>query len=148
VEQFVMNQRLTHAISAYRTTATRVHPLVAVVRLFDEALVQIRRAVQAIEARKHEDSFIAVAKAGLILQGLSHNLRFDRGGDVAETLLKAYSQNAIALHTAYGRPDAVARYRKIALGLAELRDAWASAAGMRSLAEEAQMVSRPPVRPS
>lgn len=136
-----MTQTMTRAISAYRTTSASVHPLVAVVRLFDEMLVQIRRGVQAIEARRHEDSFIAIAKAGLILQGLSHNLRFDTDGDVAETLLATYTKNCIALHTAYGKPDAVARYRTIAGGLAELRDAWAAAAGMRSLAEEARMVS-------
>ncbi|AVO45957.1 flagellar export chaperone FliS [Phreatobacter cathodiphilus] len=143
-----MTQTMTRAISAYRTTSASVHPLVAVVRLFDEMLVQIRRGVQAIEARRHEDSFIAIAKAGLVLQGLSHNLRFDMGGDVAETLLSTYTKNCIALHTAYGKPDAVARYRTIAAGLAELRDAWAQAAGMRTLAEEAQMVSAPGPRRS
>ncbi|MGQ3353885.1 MAG: flagellar export chaperone FliS [Phreatobacter sp.] len=143
-----MTQTMTRAISAYRSTSASVHPLVAVVRLFDEMLVQIRRGIQATEARRHEDSFIAIAKAGLILQGLSHNLRFDKGGDVAETLLATYTKNCIALHAAYGRPDAVARYRAIAAGLAELRDAWAAAAGMRSLAEEAQAVSSAGRRPS
>lgn len=136
-----MTQTMTRAISAYRATSASVHPLVAVVRLFDEMLVQIRRGIQATEARRHEDSFIAIAKAGLILQGLSHNLRFDKGGDVAETLLTTYTQNCVALHTAYGRPDAVARYKAIAAGLAELRDSWAVAAGMRTLAQEAQTVS-------
>jgi flagellar protein FliS len=148
VEQFVMTQTMTRAISAYRTTSTSVHPLVAVVRLFDEMLVQIRRGIQATEARRHEDSFIAIAKAGLILQGLSHNLRFDKGNDVAETLLATYTQNAVALHTAYGRPDAVARYQQLAAGLAELRDAWASAAGMRPLGDAAGMQSRPNTLPS
>lgn len=143
-----MNPRMNHAISAYRVVATSVHPLVAVVRLFDEALTQIRRGMQAIEANRHEDSFIAIAKAGLVLQGLSHNLRFDTAGDLSETLLKAYNQNAIALHTSYGRPDALQRYKKLADGLAELRDAWAVAAGMRTRAEEAQMVSTTAARRS
>ncbi|PTM61589.1 flagellar protein FliS [Phreatobacter oligotrophus] len=138
-----MTHRMSQAIGAYRSIATSVHPLVAVVRLFDEALVQIRRGIQATEAKRHEDSFIAIAKAGLVLQGLSHNLRFDRGPDVADALLTAYTKNTIALHAAYGRPDAIARYTAIAAGLAELRDAWASVAGMRTLAEEAQMVTRP-----
>jgi flagellar protein FliS len=39
----------------------------------------------------------------------------------------------IALHTAYGKKDAVARYRKIRSGLLELRNAWATVAGMSQL---------------
>jgi flagellar protein FliS len=39
----------------------------------------------------------------------------------------------IALHTAFGKTDAVERYDKILEGLTSLRNAWADVAGMRDV---------------
>lgn len=125
-----MTHNLNHAISAYRQAATHMHPLMAVVRLFDEALKRIARAVDDTAAKRIEDAYININRASMILRGLSSNLRFDKGEDVAEALKKTYIANMIALHTAFGKPDAAARYGRIALGLTELRNAWAEAAGM------------------
>lgn len=128
-----MTQTLAHAIGAYRVAATQVHPLVAVVKLFDETLRRIALAVHSIENKRHEDAYVHISRASLILRGLAGNLNFEAGGDVAETLKQTYVTNMIALHTAYGKKDAVARYRKIRSGLLELRNAWATVAGMSQL---------------
>lgn len=125
-----MTHNLNHAISAYKQVATQMHPLVAVVRLFDEALKRIGKAVDDTAEKRIEDAYININRASMILRGLSSNLRFDKGEDVAEALKKTYIANMIALHTAFGKPDAAERYGKIALGLTELRNAWAEAAGM------------------
>lgn len=128
-----MTQNLAQAIGAYRVAATQVHPLVAVVKLFDETLKRIALAIASIEDKRHEDAYIHISRASLILRGLAGNLTFDKGEDVAKTLQTTYVTNMIALHTAYGKKDAVARYRKIRSGLLELRNAWATVAGMPEL---------------
>lgn len=129
---------LSHAqaLSAYRVAATQVHPLVAVVRLFDEVLRRIRKAQVESSARRMEEAYIHVSRASLILRGLSSNLRFDSGEDVAETLKQTYIKNMIALHTAFGKPDAVERYDRILDGLTDLRNAWAETAGMQLLEQK------------
>jgi len=134
-----MTKAVATAIGAYRVAATQVHPLVAVVRLFDETLRRISKAAQCLEAKQFEDAYIHVSRASLILRGLARNLRSDLGGKAGEelsgTLKQAYVANMIALHTAYGKKDAAARYRRIRAGLLELRNAWAVVAGMPELGQ-------------
>lgn len=120
------------AATAYRVAATQVHPLVAVVKLYDEALRRIARAVEDSRAKRMEDAFINISHACAILRGLSANLNFARGSDVAEALKQAYLQNMIALHSAFGKRDAPERYARIIAGLTELRDSWAIVAGMKT----------------
>ena len=125
-----MTQTHNHAIAAYRVGATQVHPLVAVVKLFDEVLRRIRRAQSDTESRRMEDAYINISRASLILRGLSSNLRAEHGADIASTLKQTYITNMIALHTAFGKADAVERYDRIVEGLTSLRNAWADVAGM------------------
>jgi|GEM_PF-1454118 len=120
---------LNQALAAYRNAAIQVTPIVAVVKLYDEALRRIRRAMQDTRDRKIEDAYINISRASLILRGLSSNLRFDKGQELAEILKQTYVANMIALHTSFGKPDAVERYERIAAGLTELRNAWAEIAG-------------------
>lgn len=133
-----MQQGYNQALATYRMVAAQVPPLVAVVKLYDEAIRQLRMAVRAIEARRFEESHANITKASTILRGLCHNLRFDKGEDVAESLMKAYTQNIIAIHTAYGRPDAFARYGKIIRSLTTMRDAFADIAGLTTIGERSQ----------
>jgi len=139
MEQFVMNQH-SQPLAAYRRVAAQVHPLVAVVKLYDEAIRQLRLAIMATQDRRHEESHACITKSSTILRGLCHCLRFDKGEDVAQQLLKAYTYNIIAIHTAYGRHDATARYEKIIWHLTGLRNAWAEIAG---LAPKTQLVPVP-----
>lgn len=130
------------AISAYKIGATQVHPMVAVVRLYDEVLRRIARAIEDTKARRVEEAYINISRASLILRGLSSNLRFDKGDDVASTLKDTYITNMIALHTSFGKPDAPERYIKIANGLTELRNAWAEIAGVALVELRAQPVAK------
>lgn len=125
-----MNPRMGMAASAYRRAAASVHPAVAVVKLYDETILAIRQAIRAKESGDHEGAFTRVLRAATILRGLSHSLDFEQGGEVAERLLGVYKRYILLLHLSYGKPDVVVRYRKLLDGLIELRDAWASIAGM------------------
>lgn len=123
------------ALNAYRSVATQVHPLLAVVKLYDEVLRRIGRAIEGTEARKFEDAYIHISRASLILRGLASNLRGDiaDGTEIVGILKQTYVTNMIALHTSYGKKDAIQRYRKIRSGLLELRNAWARTAGVAEL---------------
>lgn len=143
MEQPVMTSSANSAISAYRKVATQVHPTVAVVKLFDEVLRRIRLTIKDTEARRMEDAYINISRASLILRGLSSNLRFDKGDDMAATLKDTYIKNMLAMHTSFGKPDAVERYGKIIEGLTQLRNAWAIIAGMPLLAEVPEVVAAP-----
>jgi len=131
---------LAHAIGAYRTASSVVHPLVAVVKLYDEVLRRIGQAMEATEQRQFENAYIHISRASLILRSLAGNLRFDLGGAdgaaMAQTLKQTYVTNMIALHSSYGKKDAVERFRKIRTGLLDLRNAWAQTAGMAELGIE------------
>jgi flagellar secretion chaperone FliS len=143
MEQPVMNQSLSGAISAYRMGATQVHPMVAVVKLFDEVLRRIRMTIRDTQARKMEDAYINISRASLILRGLAGNLRIEADGDLVTTLQNTYFQNMIAMHTSFGKPDAVERYGRIIAGLTELRNTWAEIAGMPAVALPTESAEAP-----
>lgn len=126
----------SHAASAYRRASSAIPSKLAMVRLHDNAIVRIHRAINAIEAKRLDEGFAHVNHAAAILRGLSHFLDFERGGELAERLYRTYSQNITALLGSLGRPNAVASYRSLAEGLSELRDAWAEIAGVPTRAQE------------
>lgn len=141
-----MTYNLGQALSAYRVAASQGHPLVIVVRLYDEVLRQIARAVEQTEARRIEEAYLHITKASMILRGLSSNLRFDKAPDLAQTLKETYVRNLVALHTSFGKPDAVERYMRIATGLTELRNSWALVAGVAEAAPLGEDKSRAEAR--
>lgn len=118
------NLRAQQATMAYRRAAVAVPPATAVVKLYDGAIVRLERAVLALEVRHFEESFNNVTAVVSILRGLSYILDFDRGGELAVRLRTMYSSNILALLRSVGKPDAVARFRRIGKGLRDLRDAW------------------------
>ena len=118
------------AASAYRSAATTVAPLTALVMLYDGTITALQRVVLAWEARRIEEAHQHLVRATTILRGLDHNLDFARGGAVAERLHATYNSLILAALRAFGRPDARARYRTIVAGLVDLRDAWAALAGL------------------
>lgn len=139
------NLNASHAASAYRRASSAIPSKMAMVRLHDSAIVRIHRAINAIEAKRLDEGFAHVNHAAAILRGLSHFLDFERGGELAEQLYRMYSKNITALLGSLGRPNAVASYRSLAEGLAELRDAWAEIAGVPTRAQE--MAPKPSPRP-
>lgn len=114
--------------AAYRKAATAVPPLTAVVRLYDRVIVLMQRAALAAESKQPQESFANVTEATTILRGLSYALDFQHGEPIAERLRNTYTGTILALMSSYGRPDMPARYRRLAAGFIELRDAWAEIA--------------------
>jgi flagellar protein FliS len=112
------------ASQAYRGAAVAVPPLKAMVMLYDGAITLLQKSVEAQEAKRFEEAHEYLMRATAILRGLSHNLDFVRGGAVAERLYQTYNALILACLRAYGRPKARENFRPIAVGLAELRDAW------------------------
>lgn len=134
-----MNNPYAHAAAAYRQAAAAVHPTVTVVKLYDAILLAIVQAMRAKDAGQHEEAFIKVMRAATILRGLDHSLDFDKGGSVAERLHNVYRSYILALHLSFGKKDVLARYRKLYVSLADLRNSWASIAGMTEDDTEPQM---------
>ncbi len=126
-----MTQNLAQALGAYKRTATsNISPRVAVVRLYDEAIRQIRRASKEAGNSHLDEAYAGVLHATSIFMGLMGNLDFDQSPDLATTLKQTYFTNIMALHGGFGRPDMAARYDRLLEGLVELRNAWAQVADM------------------
>jgi flagellar protein FliS len=123
-----MNQYSATAGAAYRKAAIAVPPLTAIVRLYDRVIVLMQRAALAAESKQPQESFTNVTEATTILRGLSYALDFQHGGQIAERLRNMYTGTILALMSSYGRPDTPARYRRLAAGFIELRDAWVEVA--------------------
>jgi flagellar protein FliS len=122
------NSAALSAAGAYRKASATVAPLTAIVLLYDKIIVLLQQSALAGEQGRPQDSFGHLVQATTILRGLSHGLDFQLGGHVAERLRTMYTQTGLALMHSYGRPDMSARFRTIAAGLTELRDAWAELA--------------------
>lgn len=121
----MMNNAMAYmANQAYRGTATSVPPLKAVSMLLGGTITFLQKSVAAQEARRFEEGHEHLMKATAILRGLSHNLDFAKGGDVAERLFQTYNALILASHKAYGRPHARESFRRIIAGVTELREAW------------------------
>lgn len=125
-----MTYAMSRAISAYRQAATAVSPIVAVVMLYDEALNSIRQAVHFIELKEYEMCFQRIQKCTDILRGLRQNLDLEQGGALGQQLCDTYTRNIFALTSSIGKKDAAARLQTLSEGLLELRNAFASIAGM------------------
>jgi len=112
------------ASQAYRGTATTVPPLKAVSMLVGGAITLLQKALAAQEAHRFEEGHEHLVKATAILRGLSHNLDFSKGGELADRLYQTYGALILASLGAYGRPQARENFRRIIAALTELREAW------------------------
>lgn len=133
---------MNRGISAYRAAQRTVPPLVAVVMLYDTALLHIATAAEAAEGVDVETQFNEITKAVRILSGLKGNLNFDKGGKVARSLRDMYDSVSHALLRSVGRPDSKLRYEKLMRALRETRDAWASIAYTSQPTQTAMPASR------
>ncbi|PTW59335.1 flagellar protein FliS [Breoghania corrubedonensis] len=121
-----MSVMMNQAISAYRKATTTVPPVKAVVLLYDEAINAAQRAAEATDEKLYDEAQTQMLRAVTILRGLRQALDMDAGGSVAKQLMGVYSSVILALTQTAGKPDAVERYHRLAEGLTELRDAWAT----------------------
>jgi flagellar protein FliS len=119
-----MNQSNLQATQAYRSASTAVSPLRAVIMLIDGAINFLQKSVAATEQKRFEEGHGYMIRATAILRGLSHNLNFEKGGEVAEGLHKTYHTLIMACLRSFGQPNAAECYQRIIGSLTELRDSW------------------------
>jgi flagellar protein FliS len=118
------NAMAHRANQAYRTAATTVPPLKCVIMLLDGAILALRKAQVAREARRYEEGFQQLSRATSILRGLSYHLNFRPDPALAEQLFKTYNSLITACLDSYGKPQAAEHFRKIIASLSTLRAAW------------------------
>jgi flagellar protein FliS len=82
---------MQRAMSAYGQAAQTLAPAQQIVRLYEGALRRIKEARAAIEAGRHGDRYVAVAKATAIIDGLQSCLDLQQGGEIAANLDRLYS---------------------------------------------------------
>jgi flagellar protein FliS len=114
------------AAQAYRGVSLTVSPLKAVVMLLDGAITLLKKAIEAGEAKRIEESHNHIIRTTAILRGLSQHLNAEKGGALADRLSRTYNSLILVCLRSFGQPDAAFRYRRIISSLAELRDAWSS----------------------
>jgi flagellar secretion chaperone FliS len=124
----MLAMQANQASGAYRRVAVVVPPLIAVVRLFDGAIIYMKRSIEAIEAKRLDEGHRHMTRATSILRGLKHHLDFDKGGVLADHLALTYTRLILSTLRAFGRPNVVESYKKIISALTDLRDAWMSVA--------------------
>ncbi|NJL07929.1 MAG: flagellar protein FliS [Methylacidiphilales bacterium] len=122
------------AAAAYRTAAVTVAPTTAIVIALDRVLLNLKRTIEATQAKRFDEAFNLTSHSTQILRGLAHHIDVEKGGALAERLQKTYHANNMAMLLTMGKPDAIRRYQKLAEGLTELRDAWAQIARIPPLA--------------
>jgi flagellar protein FliS len=130
------------ANNAYRSAAVAVPPLKAVVMLCDGAITFLQKAEEAHDGKRFEEGHAYLTRATAILRGLSHNLDFTRGGEMADRLYKTYNALIMACLRSYGRPQAKESFRRIIASLTELRDAWKFVEATAGKAKAAESAAR------
>ena len=126
-----MSYPQNRAVNAYRAANTAVPPVKAVAMLLDEAVNAIVLTAYYIKRNEFENAFGRVVHASKILSGLRQNVNLDADAQMGQQFIDMYTSNIYALHNAYGRDDAIARYATLASGILEFRNAWAEIARMQ-----------------
>lgn len=120
----MQHQTNFQAAQAYRSAAVAVPPLRAVIMMLDGAISFLQKSVAATEKKQFEEGHGHMIRATAILRGLSHNLNFEKGGEVAENLHTTYHKLIMACLRSFGRPNSAECYSRIIASLTELRDSW------------------------
>lgn len=120
----MQHQANFQAAQAYRSAAVAVPPLRAVIMMMDGAISFLQKSIAANEKKQFEESHGHMIRATAILRGLSHNLNFEKGGEVAENLHTTYHTLIMACLRSFGRSNSGECYGRIIASLTELRDAW------------------------
>ncbi|MCG5244041.1 flagellar export chaperone FliS [Azospirillum doebereinerae] len=128
------NPFLNKAISAYATANSAVPPLVAVVRLYERAMVHLHAARDAAAQGRFEAHHEAVNRAVMIFAGLDSILIFDKYEDVAQTLRRFYHRLIVQAGSAASRRDPVAACDSLIRQLSFMLKAWQAIAAERGVA--------------
>src|SRR5579884_4212560 len=81
------NQYQVYSLATRTVAKTR-----QVVMLYEGAIRFLRQAKDAIEEKRIEDRFRLLLRASEIVMGLCNSIDFEKGGEVAHTLLQFYTE--------------------------------------------------------
>lgn len=117
-------QTTSQGIAAYRAALRTIPPLVAIVRLYDRAIVHMSDAADAARRGDYEAQFDEVSRAARIFNGLNAALDMTSGGSVALSLRDMYGTVVHALFRSVGRPETAGAFATLIAGVRQVRDAW------------------------
>jgi flagellar protein FliS len=117
-------QSMRQVMAAYGQAAETLAPARQIVLLYDGAIRRIREARHAIEARRINDRYQALAKATAIVEGLQGCLDLERGGAIARNLDQLYTYLVLRMARINLEND-VGICDELTARLSELRDSWA-----------------------
>ncbi len=106
--------------------ATRTVPKTRqVVMLYDGAIRFLKQAIIALEEKRIEDRFNLLLKASKIINGLQGSIDFEKGGDVANTLFRYYTDMSIRILSVNLKPqESKKNCESIIEELKQMRDVW------------------------
>lgn len=102
-----MSPMMRKSLAAYAVASSQLPPLIAVVRLYEKALVLVRQARVAAAERRYDQHWRNVERATAILAGLDSLLDMQKGGETAQVLRRFYRNMINRLGTASSRKDPV-----------------------------------------
>ena len=118
---------MRNAVATYRQLAVEgARPLELVVMLYDRAIVDLERAMTAVEAHDIEQRTKHLNHFLYVIAELEGSLNHEHGGQVADDLARFYkSARAQALNTAIKNSKEI--LTELSQHFATLRDAWREA---------------------
>lgn len=100
-----MSAMLRKSIAAYAVMNSNVPPLIAVVRLYEKAVIHAHHARSAVVMKKFDEHSHHTERCIAILAGLDSILDMKKGGDVAQELRRFYRTIIGRLGNAAARRD-------------------------------------------
>ncbi|MEJ8472585.1 flagellar protein FliS [Roseibium algae] len=125
-----MTYTMSRAIGAYHKAAVAVPPVAAVTLLFDEVLNSLIMTARHLRAKEYDQAHLRSQRAVGILKGLRQNLDMETGGALAQQLLNTYTTNIAVINSVTRKPEPTEQLVKLAIGLVDLRNAWAEATSL------------------
>lgn len=126
-----MNAMVRKSIAAYAVTNSNLPPLIAVVRLYERALLHIRLAREAILARRFDEHWRQSERAIAIFSGLDSILDMAKGGEIAQELRRFYRIIIIRLGSVAARRDAVRAIDVVLAQVTVMTHTWRDIADQR-----------------
>ena len=115
--------RATYQNVAVSTQTDQASPHRLIELLYEELLASLRQASLATAAGNFAAKSANVSRALGVLNGLESSLDFERGGEVAKTLLDAYRFATRNILAGNGENDP-ARFDEAVRVMGEIADAW------------------------
>ncbi|CAO3408583.1 flagellar export chaperone FliS [Azospirillum largimobile] len=125
------NSAYSKALNAYAVANSTVPPLVAVVRLYERAMIHLHAARDAAAARRFDDHHAAIQRAVMVFAGLDSILIFDKYEDIAWTLRRFYRRLIAQAGAAASRKDPVAACESLIGQTSFMLKAWQAIAAER-----------------